>query len=52
MLRLAADENFKGDIVRGLLRAIRWSISFGFKTLGCQAPTILRFSDGPPRRIA
>jgi hypothetical protein len=33
MLRLLADENFNGDIVRALLCANRTSTLFAFKTL-------------------
>ncbi len=51
MLRLAADEHFNGDIVRGLLRRNTLVDIVRVQDVGCQAPTILRFSNGPPPRI-
>jgi hypothetical protein len=44
MLRLAADENFNADIVRGLLR--RLPDLDTFRMLVCPALTTLRSSNG------
>jgi hypothetical protein len=50
MLRLAADENFNGDIVRGLLRRKPDLDIVAFRALVCQVPTILPSSSGRPAR--
>ncbi len=52
MLRLAADENFNGDIVRGSFAETRSSISSAFKTWASLVRMTPQFSSGPPTRGA
>ena len=47
MLRFAADENFNGDIVRGLLRRNPNVDIVRVQDVGLSALTILPFSNGP-----
>lgn len=52
MLRLQPTRTSTATSCAGCFGAVRSLTSFGFKTSGCQAPTIRQFSNGLPRRIA
>jgi len=52
MQRLAADENFNGDIVRGLLRRNPKLDIVAFKTWASLVRMTPHFCNGPPTRSA